>query len=76
LEGESFDVPIADKQILKLWNTRRPDRNTYDDSGPAKLRLTLYVNGKERPYVLPVLMGSYLHGNTYYRNLVGSEVFG
>jgi hypothetical protein len=74
-EGESFDIPIDDKQVLKLWNTPRADRNSYDHSGPAKLRLTLSVAGVELPYTLPIQMESYFHGNTAYRKLVGSEVF-
>jgi hypothetical protein len=75
LEGESFDIPIDDKQVLKLWNTPRADRNQYDHSGPAKLRLTLSAGGREQPYTLPIYMESYFHGNTAYRKLVGSEVF-
>jgi hypothetical protein len=75
LEGESFDVPIDDQQVLKLWNTPRADRNPYDHSGPAKLRLTLSIEGIEFPLTLPIHMESYFHGNTNYRKLIGSETF-
>jgi hypothetical protein len=75
LEGESFDVPINDSNVAKLWNAMRPDRNAWDNSGPAKLRLILSIRGKERPYTLPIQMDSYHHGNANYRRLLGSEVF-
>jgi len=75
LEGESFDVPIEDQQVLKVWNTPRADQNWSDHSGPARLRITLLLNGEPFPYIVPVQMDSYFHGNTYYRKLAGGEVF-
>jgi hypothetical protein len=75
LEGETFDVPIEDHQVLKLWNTPRADRNWNDHSGPAKLRLTLALNGVELPCTVPIQMDSYFYANTYYRKLTGAEVF-
>lgn len=75
LEGETFDIPIEDTQVLKIWNTHRSDRNPSDHSGPAKLRVTLVVNGAETPYTLPVQMEAYYQHNTNYRKLSGSELF-
>jgi hypothetical protein len=75
LEGDSFDIPIDDQQVVKLWNTPRADKNPYDHSGPAKLRLTLSIAGIEVPFTLPIHMESYFHGNTNYRKLIGSEAF-
>lgn len=75
MEGESLDIPIEDAQVLKVWNTPRPDRNWSDHSGPAKLRLTLLVDGVENAYTIPVQMDSYYHANTFYRKLSGSESF-
>jgi len=75
LEGESFDIPIDDTQVLKLWNTHRPDRNPNDHSGPAKLRVTLVAEGIESAYTLPIQMESYFHQNTFYRKLTGAATF-
>jgi len=75
LEGDTFDVPIADNQVLKVWNTPRNDRNFNDHSGPAKLRIMLAVDGSELPFTVPVQMDAHFHGNTYYRKLSGAEAF-
>jgi hypothetical protein len=75
LEGETFNIPIEDHQLVKLWNTHRPDRNPNDHSGPAKLRVTLAVNGVETPYTLPIQMDAYFHQSTQYKKLTGAETF-
>lgn len=75
VEGESFDIPIEDAQVVKVWNTPRPDRNWSDHSGPAKLRLTLIVDDREHAYTIPVQMDSHYHANSFYRKLSGSESF-
>ena len=74
-EGDSFDVPIEDGQIIKLWNTPRQDRNWSDHSGPAQLRLLLNADGEERAFVVRVQMDSFFHQNTFYRKLSGAEIF-
>jgi hypothetical protein len=61
--------------VLKVWNVPRGDRNTYDGSGPAKLRVSLLVDSVAIPYTVPVQMDSYSYENTYYRKLAGAEVF-
>src|SRR5258708_38567400 len=38
LEGDTFDVPIDDNQVLKVWNTPRTDRNWNDHSGRSEER--------------------------------------
>jgi len=75
VEGYAFEVPIDDKQIVKVWNTPRVDRHHYDHSGPAKLRILLIVDGVESTYTLPIQMDSYFQGSSVYRKLTGSEVF-
>jgi hypothetical protein len=75
LEGEVFDIPIEDHQIIKLWNTHRSDRNPNDHSGPAKLRVTLVSNGDEASYGLPIQMDAYFQHNTQFRRLSGAETF-
>jgi hypothetical protein len=75
LEGEVFDIPIEDHQVMKLWNTHRSDRNPNDHSGPAKLRVTLAHNRIETPYTLPIQMDAYFRHSTQYKRLSGSETF-
>ena len=70
--GEAFDVPIHDSQVVKLWNTGRPDRNAWDGSGPAQLRLRLADGHGESSFTVPVQME--LHGISA-RKLVGSQSF-
>jgi hypothetical protein len=66
--GEAFQVPIHDAQVLKVWNTPRPDMSSWDHSGPAKLRLTLATGGRESTFTLPI----HMQGN---RQLIGSQSF-
>lgn len=73
--GDIFDLPIEDHQVLKMWNTPRHDMNFNDQSGPAKLRLTVSNGDKEMRYLLPIQMDAYFVKSTMYRRLVGSEVF-
>jgi len=75
LEGESFDIPIQDYQVVKLWNSPRADKDRNDHSGPAKLKLTLSVDGWISSYALSIQMDSYFTQNTQYRKLIGSETF-
>jgi len=75
LEGQSFEVPIDDRQVVKLYNTPRSDMNRSDHSGPAKLRLVLIMDGLQTPYVVPVQMDSVYHQSTNYIKLSGSEMF-
>jgi len=75
LDGESFDVPLNYESLTKLWNTPRADRNGYDHSGPAKIALTVTVNGVVRQLMLPVRMESLMRNNTFFINVAGSKTF-
>jgi hypothetical protein len=73
--GRSFDIPIQDSQITKIWNLPRIDRNTFDGSGPAMLRIKLTADGDTFSFELPIHMKSHVDRNTYFRKLIGSEEF-
>ena len=74
-QGDKIEIPISDGSVLKLWNTPRADRNHYDHSGPAKIAVTVSVEGETNQYILPVQMQSAMQGNTMFRKLVGSKTF-
>lgn len=75
LQGDSFNVPLNDFSVTKVWNTPRPDRNHSDHSGPAKLGLTILVDGKTRNYILPIQMDQVIYGSSVYRKIIGSRTF-
>src|ERR1700688_1595779 len=75
LDGETIEIPINDGSVLKLWNTPRPDRHNYDHSGPAKIAVTVSVDGETDQYILPVQMEFMMQNNTAHRKLVGSKTF-
>lgn len=66
---------MNDSLLLKVWNTPRSDRNQYDHSGPAKIGITVSVDGESYHYILPVQMESALQNNTMYRKVIGSKTF-
>jgi hypothetical protein len=74
-QGDKIEIPINDGSVLKLWNTPRADRNHYDHSGPAKIAVTVSVEGEINQYILPVQMQAAIEGNTMFRKLVGSKTF-
>jgi hypothetical protein len=74
-QGDKIEIPINDGSVLKLWNTPRADRNHYDHSGPAKVAVTVSVEGETNQYILPVQMQPAMQGNTMFRKLVGSKTF-
>jgi UDP-3-O-acyl-N-acetylglucosamine deacetylase len=74
-QGDKIDIPINDGSVLKLWNTPRADRNNYDHSGPAKIAVTVSVDGQTNQYILPVQMQAAMQANTMFRKLVGSKTF-
>lgn len=75
VQGENVEIPINDGSVLKLWNTPRGDRNQYDNSGPAKIAITVTADGDAVQYVLPVQMESMVQNNTMLRKIVGSRTF-
>src|SRR6266478_3155499 len=75
LQGETIEIPINDASVSKVWNTPRPDQNSFDHSGPAKIRVTISDEGQARQYILPVQMEVLWQSSTMYRRLVGSQTF-
>jgi uncharacterized protein (TIGR02391 family) len=75
MHGLTVDVPVNDNLLLKLWNTPRSDRNTFDGSGPAKIAVTISDGGKTHHYILPVQLEAILIGSTMHRKLIGSRTF-
>lgn len=77
--GMSIEVPVNQALLTQLWNTPRPDRNHYDHSGPAKIGITISVNGKSCHLLLPVQMSDEMvttaQGNVMYRKITGSKTF-
>jgi hypothetical protein len=74
-QGDKVEIPIRDDSVLKVWNTPRADRNHHDHSGPAKIAVTVSVDGETNQYILPVQMQAGFQGNTAVRKLVGSKTF-
>jgi hypothetical protein len=74
-EGAAVEIPLNHDLVRKVWNVRRPDRNLSDDSGPAKIGMTISVGGKVRQYVLPIHMAFTISDNTMYPKVVGSRTF-
>ena len=74
-QGDAVEVPINHDLLTKVWNVPRTDRNEFDHSGPAKLRIMASADGLTRQYVLPVQMESIVKGNTMYRRAIGSKMF-
>jgi hypothetical protein len=74
-QGESVEIPVNDALLVKVWNTPRHDRNFSDHSGPAKIGVTVSVDGEPHQYIFPIQMESWFQNNTAYRKLVGSKTF-
>lgn len=52
-EGREVAVRLDHAKVIELFNAPRADRNNYDFSGPAKLRLSFRANdGRRRDQVL------------------------
>ncbi len=75
LEGAQVEIPLNHDLVKQVWNVRRSDRNTYDDSGSAKVGVTVAVGLKARQYVLPVRMDNVFLGSTMYARVTGSKTF-
>jgi hypothetical protein len=74
-KGKELSVRIDHRKAAELNNTPRPDQNSYDRSGPVKLRLHLISNGRGREIVLPAVMSPQLVNNTVWITFKGSERF-
>ncbi len=77
LSGESKEIKVnlVHDRIVTLFNTPRPDRNHYDHSGPAKLRLRFEVNDHPGEIVLPVMLQPKITNNAQWITFVGSKNF-
>jgi hypothetical protein len=74
-EGREIKVNLLHQPVITLFNTRRPDQNSYDHAGPAKLRLRFVVNDHPDAIVLPVMLQPTMVQNTQWIRLTGSENF-
>jgi len=72
---KSAEVPLDHKEIIKLYNSPRPDRNHHDLSGPAVLRLTVESNGHRFQPELPVLLLPKTINNTQWIGLQGAKAY-
>lgn len=73
--GEEIEVRLAHGKIVELFNTPRPDRNSWDNSGPVKLRLSFQVDDRVQSVVLPVMLQPKLVNNTQWITLIGAQSF-
>jgi hypothetical protein len=74
-EGKEIKVKLLHEQVITLFNTPRPDRNSYDHAGPAKLRLRFVVSDHPDEIVLPVMLQPKMVQNTQWVTLIGSKNF-
>jgi hypothetical protein len=73
--GETFEVPLSEASLTRVFNTPRPDRNFSDHSGPVKFQITASVDGRTRAYIIPARMEVAFHGSTSYRTVIGLKDF-
>jgi len=72
-EGKEIKANLAHENVVALYNSPRPDRNSYDLSGPAKLRLSFRVRDEIREVTLPVVLQPEIVGSTQWIVLTGSR---
>jgi hypothetical protein len=74
-QGQAVEFPVSDSLLGKVWNIPRADRNISDHSGPAKLGVTVFIDGQGHRCVVPVQMESFWKNSTVYKKVIGSETF-
>jgi hypothetical protein len=74
-EGGDIRVKLEQDKLIALLNSPRPDRNSFDGSGPAKLRLNFNVRNVSEEVLLPVMLQPKLGGSVMRIEVVGSETF-
>jgi len=74
VEGKA-EIPLDYSKIVALFNAPRPDRNHFDLSGPAILRLVFASGTRQYDPLLPVLLQPQVVNNTNWIQLVGSKSF-
>jgi hypothetical protein len=68
-------IHIDHQLVATLFNTPRADRNNYDHSGPAKVRLAFVAKNRRKEIELPVHMLPRFVQNTQWITLTGSGSF-
>jgi hypothetical protein len=68
-------IPMDHKKIVELFNAPRPDKNHYDNAGPAALRVMFESAGRNSEAVLPIMLQPTLVNNTQWIRLTGAKVF-
>jgi hypothetical protein len=72
-EGKEIEAKLAHENVVALYNSPRPDHNSYDLSGPAKLRLSFHVGDEVQEVTLPVALQPKIVGSTQWIVLTGSR---
>lgn len=75
LEGREIEAELAHEKVVALFNSPRTDRHHSDFSGPAKLRLSFYVQGRLQEALLPVVLQPRIVNSTQWVTLTGSKTF-
>jgi hypothetical protein len=73
--GSTIVIPLDPQKAVELFNAPRPDKNHWDNAGPAALRLVFTWNGRRSEAVLPVLLKPVFINNTQWIKLSGSKTF-
>jgi hypothetical protein len=73
--GALLEIPLKEGPVRAIWNFPRNDRNTYDNSGPIKLRLTFSANGRTKNCLLPATITTKMRGSAVWPVMQGSETF-
>lgn len=68
-------IPLDHKKIVELFNAPRPDKNHYDHSGPAAIRVVFTIAGRHKDVVLPVMLQPTIVSDTRWIRLLGSKIF-
>ncbi len=72
ISGKEINMRLDHKKVVELNNSGRPDKNHWDHSGPAKLRLVIEESGKQKAMILPVHLEPKIVSNTNWVTLTGS----
>jgi hypothetical protein len=80
VEGTDCEIPLNHAFLTEISNKPRPDRSTYDGSGPMQFALVIFLGkGAPRRFVLPVRLEQDIRhvqsGMVYSRKVVGSRTF-
>jgi hypothetical protein len=75
MTGSTIEIPLDPQKAEELFNSPRPDKNHWDNAGPAALRLVFTSNGRRSDAVLPILLKPIFISNTQWINLSGSKTF-